>query len=157
MGKWDYYFHLPFEKAWGLESYHVVQKGIAFAEEVVFLAELVHENLVKKCMFFVMRTGITPQWEDPRNRDGGCFSFKIHFKHVYAIWRHLLFAVCGESLFLEKKHHALLNGITISPKKNFCIVKIWLANCSMQDPASIAAIHNLNITACLFKKHEPEF
>ena len=157
MGKWDYYFHLPFEKAWDLASYRVLHKQMAFAEEVLFVAELVHENLIKRCMFFVMRAGITPQWEDPKNRDGGCFSFKIQFKLVHSIWRDLLFAACGERLFLDKRHHALLTGITISPKKNFCIVKIWLCNCTLQDPESIAPIRNLTIAGCLFKKHEPEF
>ena len=46
-----------------------------------------------------------------------------------------------------------INGITISPKKNFCIVKIWLANCNYQNPAVIA--DNLGITSqgCLFKTH----
>ena len=33
-------------------------------------------------MLFVMRNGINPMWEDPKNKDGGCFSYKISNKNV---------------------------------------------------------------------------
>jgi hypothetical protein len=65
--------------------------------------------------------------------------------------------MCGETLCVDKKHNSLINGITISPKKNFCIIKIWLLNCSVQDPNIIISIPNLLKQGCLFKKHEPEF
>jgi hypothetical protein len=50
-----------------------------------------------------------------------------------------------------------INGITISPKRNFCIIKIWLSDCSMQNPSSIVPLDNLTKLGCLFKKHQPEF
>jgi hypothetical protein len=65
--------------------------------------------------------------------------------------------MCGETLFKNVANHEYVNGITISPKKNFCIVKIWLENCIMQDPESLIEVPNLSIQGCLFKKHEPEF
>jgi Eukaryotic initiation factor 4E len=155
--QWDYYYHLSDEKSWDLESYKIISKNISNAEEVLFISELLHENLLKKCMFFLMRSGITPQWEDPKNRNGGCFSFKIQFKYIFDVWRHLFYATTGETLFIQKKNHDLLNGITISPKKNFCIIKLWFSNCSLQDPSILIQILNLPLVGCLFKKHEPEF
>ena len=108
-------------------------------------------------MLFLMRSGITPLWEDPKNRLGGCFSFKVINKQVYDIWKKLFYSICGESLCIKKEHNHLINGITISPKKHFCIIKIWFSNCELQNPNIFIDINNLQKQGCLFKKHEPEF
>ena len=157
IGKWDLYYHLPHDKNWDLNSYKKIMEDIDSVEKVIAIHETVHENIVKNCMLFIMRTGITPMWEDPLNRTGGCFSFKVINKQVYAVWESLFYALCGETLCVDKKHNSLINGITISPKKNFCIIKIWLKNCTVQDPNIIISIPNLLKQGCLFKKHEPEF
>jgi hypothetical protein len=65
--------------------------------------------------------------------------------------------LCGESLCVEPELNKHINGITISPKKNFCIVKIWLDTTAYQDPTFVKQINNLPIQGCLFKRHEPEF
>jgi hypothetical protein len=96
-------------------------------------------------------------WEDARNRNGGCFSYKVINKQVFEVWRNLFYMLCGENLCTESELNRHINGITISPKKNFCIIKIWLENCSVQDPGIIIPIQNLSKQGCLFKKHAPEF
>ena len=51
-----------------------------------------------------------------------------------------------------------VSGITISPKKNFCIVKIWMSNCSHHNPDVITSeIKDIGANGCLFKKHVPEY
>ena len=117
----------------------------------------IDEKIVKNCMLFVMRNGITPMWEDKHNRQGGCFSYKVSNRFVPDVWKQLFFLLCGESLCIKKEDNQYVNGITISPKKNFCIIKIWLADSHIQDPDTITHINNLNKTGCLFKKHAPEF
>ena len=62
----------------------------------------------------------------------------------------------GNSL-TNKNIEPIVNGITISPKKNFCIIKIWLSNCDNQNPDVINQIDGLSSYGCLFKKHNPEF
>ena len=156
-GKWDLYYHLPNDKNWDLSSYKIINKDISKICELISLNESVSEKIVKYCMLFVMRSGITPMWEDKRNRNGGCFSYKVLNKHVYDIWKMLFYALCGETLCKDVKYAHMLNGITISPKKNFCIVKIWLSDCKLQDPSQIIDIPNLSTQGCLFKKHAPEF
>jgi len=157
LGKWNLFYHLPQDKNWDLSSYKLIMGDIASAEQLVALVENLPVNIIKFCMLFVMRKGITPMWEDPKNRNGGCFSFKVINKHVVDVWKSLFYALCGETLCSNPKYNSLLNGITISPKKNFCIVKIWIANCSVQDPEIIIPIPNLQKQGCLFRKHEPEF
>lgn len=156
-GKWDLYYHLPYDKNWDLSSYSTIMKSIHNAEQVIALNNHIPQNVVKNCMLFVMRTGITPMWEDPKNRDGGCFSYKVINKQVHDIWKTLFLHVCGESLCKNQNHSKHINGITISPKKNFCIIKIWLDVSTLQDPNMIVDIPNLSREGCLFKKHEPEF
>ena len=157
LGKWNMYYHLPHNKNWELSSYTSIMNSIDTAEKVILLNDSLHENVVKNCMLFVMRNGITPMWEDPRNRNGGCFSYKVINKCVPEVWKHLFYLLCGESLCVNEQNNKHVNGITISPKKNFCIIKIWLDVSTLQDPNEIIQISNLSKQGCLFKKHEPEF
>jgi translation initiation factor 4E len=156
-GKWNLYYHLPNDKNWDLSSYKPIMEEIDTVEKLIALNENIPENIVKHCMLFVMRSGITPMWEDSENRNGGCFSFKVANKQVHTVWKTLFYALCGETLSNEAKYSAYFNGITISPKKNFCIVKVWLKNCLVQDPNILIPIPNLSKQGCLFKKHAPEF
>lgn len=156
-GKWNLYYHLPQDKNWDVSSYSIIMSNIDTAEKVISLNESVHDNVIKNCMLFVMREGITPMWEDPRNRDGGCFSYKISNKYVPEVWKQLFYLIVGETLCNDTALSKHLNGITVSPKKNFCIIKIWLDVANLQDPSIIANISNLQKMGCLFKKHEPEF
>ncbi len=154
---WNLYYHLPQCKLWDLDSYKPIMKNIKTAVDVIALNEKIEPKLIKYCMLFLMKDGITPMWEDKKNRNGGCFSFKVPNKQVIDVWKSLFYAVCGESLCVNKAHNELVNGITISPKKGFCIIKIWLLDCTLQDPDTIIDIPNLSKQGCLFKKHEPEF
>jgi len=155
--KWNLYYHLPHDKKWDITSYKLIIGTIDNAQKLIAINETLPENVIKNCMLFVMREGITPMWEDPKNRNGGCFSFKVPNKQVQLVWRFLFYSICGETLCIEKKHNQFINGITVSPKRNFCILKIWLSDCSLQDPNILIDIVNLSKTGCLFKKHEPEF
>ena len=156
-GKWNLYYHLPQDNNWSLSSYTVLMDSIDTLESIVSLNKKIHENVIKNCMLFVMRKGITPMWEDQQNRHGGCFSYKVTNKHVPEVWKTLFCLMCGESLTVKDEHSKFINGITISPKKNFCIIKIWLKTSDLQDPNIIVNINNLSKQGCLFKKHEPEF
>ena len=58
---------------------------------------------------------------------------------------------------MNAKHEQHINGITISPKKKFVVIKIWLDVCKLQDPNVIRDIPHLSKDGCLFKKHAPKF
>jgi len=155
--KWNLYYHLPDDKNWDVSSYTTILGDIQFAEEVLAINKMIPEPVIMRCMLFLMRKGIAPMWEDPKNRTGGCFSYRILNKQVADVWRTLMLLTCGETLTTNQSLSKHINGITISPKKNFCIVKIWLDTTAYQDPTFIKQITNLPVQGCLFKKHEPEF
>ena len=73
-----------------------------------------------------MKDNVFPNWEDPENRNGGCLSFKISSDKIINEWNHLLFCFLND-MILSKDNH-FINGISISPKKEFNIIKIWINN-----------------------------
>lgn len=154
---WSIYYHLPNDKKWDSISYKLIMEDIDNTDKIIGINEMLPEEVVKICMLFVMRRGIAPLWEDPQNRSGGSFSYKIPNKNVYLVWRHLFYALGGETLCINKEHQSLINGISVSPKKNFCIIKIWLKNISVQDPNIIIDIPNLDKKGCIFTAFQPEF
>lgn len=157
LNRWNFYYHLANDKEWTLQSYHAIFLGIHDVNTCLGLAKAMSEEMVQNNMLFLMREGITPMWEDPKNRKGGCFSYKIPNEHVHAVWISVMFALFGESITVDAKKMKYVNGITISPKKKFCILKIWMADCTHQDCSMIIPIADLPSEGCLFKQHEAEF
>jgi hypothetical protein len=153
---WTLWCHLPHDTDWSLKSYIKIY-DFDTVEQAVSVTEMLPPKLVINCMLFLMRDGITPIWEDARNRNGGCFSYKVSNKDVPDCWRQLSYVLVGNSISPNKTLLPVVNGITISPKKNFCIVKIWLANCKFQNAAVINEVVGINPHGCLFKKHTPEY
>lgn len=148
--------HLPHDTNWDIQSYTKIYE-FTNVEETVAITETVPETLVKNCMLFVMRKNIMPLWEDPKNRSGGYFSYKISNKIVYEVWCKLVYILVGESLSEDSKFLSCVTGISISPKKNFCIIKIWLSNCQYQNPEIINyVIKGFSSQGCLFTKISPE-
>ena len=122
---WTLWAHLPHNTDWSIDSYIKIHTFDSF-EAAIMLCEVISEKMVQNCMLFLMRDGILPTWEDTSNKSGGCFSYKIADKNVYKSWKSIFYAMVGESTTDNKE--VTLNGITISPKKNFCIIKIWIKN-----------------------------
>jgi hypothetical protein len=155
--KWNLWAHLPHDTDWSPKSYKEIYK-FTTVENTIAISETLPEILVKNCMLFIMKDGVMPIWEDPSNRDGGCFSYKISNKNVYEVWRDLTYALVGESLSSNNTFVNSVTGITISPKKNFCVIKIWLNNCEFQNPAIVTPeLKGISPQGCLFKKHVPEY
>ena len=155
--KWNLWAHLPQDQDWSAKGYKNIHQ-FTTVEETIAVTETLPDTLVKNCMLFIMRDGILPMWEDVKNRNGGCFSYKVLNKHVNEVWRDLTYVLVGDSVSNNLPFVNSVTGITISPKKNFCIVKIWMTNCEYQNPSIITSdINNIDAKGCLFKKHTPEF
>ena len=155
-GKWNMYFHLPMDKdnRWTLDSYQEIMFQITEAEQVIAVVCGLKENVIKYGLLFVMRSHISPIWEDPKNRGMGAFSYKVSNRSVCDVWRNLCYAMCGESLCVQSADSRHVNGISISPKKGFCCIKIWMDTLEFQDPSIFVEIPGLNRAGCLFRKHD---
>jgi len=156
-GNWTLWAHLPHNTDWSLNSYIKI-KTFTSVEETIAVTETLPAILVENCMLFLMREGIKPIWEDPKNRNGGCFSYKVSNKSVHKVWKELSYVVVGGTVSKQTSYVNSVTGITISPKKNFCILKIWMADCSNQNPAVVTSdLKGITSQGCLFKKHLPEY
>ena len=155
--EWTLWAHLPHDTDWSIKSYRNVHT-VSTVEATIALMESLPEVLVANCMLFIMKKGIIPVWEDKHNRTGGCFSYKIPNKTVYSIWKDLAYMLAGNVISKNKAFVDTVNGITISPKKSFCIIKIWMSTCEFQNPELVSnEINGLATMGCIFKKHIPEY
>ena len=73
---------------------------------------------------FLMKNNIPPLWEDINNINGGVITYKITKKNADNIWRDLTMGLIGNTLTENQNNY--INGISISPKINNCIIKIWV-------------------------------
>ena len=154
---WTLWAHLPHNTDWSIKSYIPISTFTTI-EETLGVTETLPSILVENCMLFMMKEGIKPTWEDPRNRNGGCFSYKVSNKNVCKVWKDLTYVVAGSSISTNINFVTCVTGITISPKKNFCIIKIWMTDCNNQNPAIVTSdVKGLVAQGCLFKKHTPEY
>lgn len=153
---WSFYLHLHDTKEWNFESYIKILK-FDNVENAILLNDEINYDLIKKSMMFLMKNNIKPMWEDELNKNGGCFSYKVSNKDIEQVWKEVYFNLLGNSITKNSSHYEKINGITLSPKKKFCILKIWMNDCTLKDPEIFIDIDNLFNDGCLFKKHNPEF
>ena len=154
---WNFWIHLPHETDWTIKSYKNICK-VNTLHETVALIENLSESLVCNCMLFMMRREILPMWEDENNIAGGSVSYKINNKNVYHIWKKLSYALIGEVLGATPEIQQKINGLSISPKKNFCIIKIWFSSCdeTLQNTQQSISIEDVNTLTTLFKPFKVE-
>ena len=137
---------------WSINSYINIAT-VNSIEKMVELMQCLKENLVKNCMLFFMKEGVKPMWEDPKNVDGGCFSMKINNKVVNNTWKNICYSTLGNSISTNHKFLSTINGITISPKKTFCIIKLWTSTCEYVDASVFNKQLDFLDEGILFKKH----
>lgn len=150
--KWTLWAHLPHDTDWSIKSYEKIMTFDTL-EQLVSLNDIIPETLVKKCMLFIMKDNIMPVWEDKNNINGGCFSFKVNCKLIQSTWKNLGYALVCNIMTNNSKLSKNINGITVSPKKAFCIIKIWMRNCDEQTTVNFNAIDGFNYNGCIFKRH----
>ena len=150
---WSFYFHDPHDHNWDLKSYTFI-KNISTVNDFIEIL-YVFKQLLNNGMFFIMREHITPRWEDDNNITGGCFSFKIgkHILHDKIL--EICSQILGETLGKTDKLSMNINGISISPKRNYYIVRIWIKD------KKFASFNNYNIkvpkfSTLMYKNHAEE-
>lgn len=123
---WCLYFHDPYDMNWEYNSY----KFITTISSVENFIEI-YKNFIdlwSRGMFFIMREHIMPRWEDDNNKNGGCFSFKINKNEIIDKFFEVSSQILGETLGKNDIISSNINGISICPKKNYHIIRIWIKN-----------------------------
>lgn len=124
--KWTLWFHSINEKDWSIKSYQKILE-INNLFDLNILINTVESNHLQNGMFFVMKDDILPIWEYPDNREGYSLSYKIPGSFLKDNWNLILLKMFNEDIFNNEDKSNLVNGLSISPKKEFNIIKIWFA------------------------------
>ncbi len=147
---WTLYFHDPYNVDWNINSFKLIN-NISKIEDFIILYKC-YKSVISKGMFFIMREYIQPIWEDEYNIKGGCFSYKIYKPNLEETFFDVCALLLGETLGKTNEISKNINGISISPKKNYFIIRIWISNNSLANKEN----YNINIpkfTTVLYKKH----
>ena len=149
--EWILWYHSISDSNWEKESYSKLC-NIKNLYDYKVIEETFKQNHYQNGMFFLMKKEIFPNWEDPNNRLGGCLSFKVPSTNIIDEWS-LLLLKCIKGIILNKSNDNI-NGISISPKKEFNIIKIWFR----EEPLNIESIlikigDSINIDNSIYKKH----
>ena len=124
---WVLWYHSINDKSWTKSSYKKIYT-INNLYELYGLHDVVQKFHLQNGMFFLMREDVFPTWEDPDNREGCCVSYKVPGKVLQEEWVNIVNRVVTEDILVDTKSWSLVNGVSIAPKKEFNIVKIWLRN-----------------------------
>ena len=129
--KFTLYFHDPLSYNWTIKSYINIT-DIINIEDYWKINNLL-EKYLHLGMFFLMRDKISPLWNETNNNYS--ISMKVLKNESLWYWNYLNSLLLSENfLNTENKNDwNTLNGISISPKKNFCIIKIWLTKILDED------------------------
>ncbi len=123
--KWYLWFHSLTNTSWNKQSYKKLFE-LSNLYDLKILNDILLKNHLQNGIFFIMRENIFPTWEDPENRNGSCISYKIPGDELYENWSLIINRVLTEDILINKDKFNEINGLSISPKKEFNILKIWL-------------------------------
>ena len=122
---WCLWYHSINDKKWTKSSYKNLYT-LRNLYDLKSINDIIKKIHLQNSMFFIMREDIFPTWEDPDNREGCCVSFKIPSSTLKEQWTFIVNRILIEDILNDKTKTDYINGISIAPKKEFNIVKLWL-------------------------------
>ena len=148
------WFHHVNDNNWSEESYIKLM-------EICSLKDLweIRNSLpnVTSGMFFLMRDTISPRWEDINNIDGGYWTFRVMKKDSSEVWYNLMSALVGNTLTKDSANYQEINGISISPKINNAIIKIWNNDATKHSSAILAgSVPGIVPEEAHYRKHQEQ-
>ena len=147
--RWVLWFHDPLDNNWNLDSYKNIET-ISTIQEFWLIYSNLDNTLIENSMLFLMKENINPLWEDENNIKGGCWSLKVPKGNIGKLWEKISISLCSE--YISNNNDIKINRISISPKKNFCIIKIWI-NENNNDIKNLNKIDNISFDGIIYKAH----
>ena len=151
-GSWSVYFHEPEEKAMTSDSYKRLQT-VSSWEALGSLLREIGANRITNGLLRAMKGDFSPLWENNANIRGGSYCLKVSRRNSLEVFQRYL-AAAALGLCAKDSTNEIV-GVTISPKKGFCIIKIWNLNAKAHcSPADIKLLHEeIKESEILYRKH----
>ena len=148
---WNIWYHSIKDNNWGNESYKKIFE-INNLYDLFFFCDSINNNHLFNSMIFVMRDGIFPTWEDKNNKNGCLLCYKIKSDNILKEYNNIIKSLVCENIHKNSENYDLINGISISPKKEFNILKIWIRDKS-NDKILNYSTDFINSENMLYKKN----
>ena len=138
-GSWTAYFHEPEDSLWTAASYKLLQKCTSWEALGAVLREL-GPHKTTNGLLRIMKEDISPLWENKANIRGGSYCLKVPRRSAIEVFTRYLAAAARGCCAKEAANEIV--GVTISPKKGFCIIKIWNLNAKAYGkPSDLEILH----------------
>jgi hypothetical protein len=116
---WNLWYHPVDSDEWNLVSYSKILTIDTISEYWMMINTI--ENW--HCgLFFLMKDGYVPLWEDEKLRNGGGLCFKYNLNQLKKYW------IIYTTLCVLNKFNANVIGVSLSPKSKFFTTRIWTLN-----------------------------
>jgi hypothetical protein len=126
-GSWTLYFHSPDETKWTLNTF-ISLGAMKTWRDFWMVMDGLQMDYLSNGMFFMMRDPSPPLWESHHHIRGGCYSFRCQSTDAPDIYVNHIIAVMLNHLTDPANQ---INGLSISPKRGFNIIKAWNSNAAV--------------------------
>lgn len=129
--EWSVFFHDYENTNWSHESYEMLVVLRTIPQFWTFL-EIIR-NKLQAGMFFVMKDDHFPRWDADIEGDSRYhfMSVKVIKAKVESCAEYILTRLLAEQLY--PPNPSAVRGVSISPKKHFCIFKVWLVTDNIEE------------------------
>ena len=131
---WILWYHDPENHDYSLNGY-VRIADLTTPQQFWSVVDSIPKDAWECGMFFFMKAGYKPLWETPENEGGGSWSKKVDISNIQTVFIDLMVHCVTNELLVKQKE--TLTGITVSPKGQFSIVKIWNTTTSVHERSCI--------------------
>jgi hypothetical protein len=147
--RWTLWYHDITEESWELSSYKKIY-NINTLEDYFLLHNTI--PTFTSGMFLLMKGDVSPRREDDVHRNGGFWTFKIPKKNANQIWDEVVGRAIGNTITANLTDVEDIVGLSISPKINNCIIKIWNQDKMKSNPRILVNnIRGLNLDQALYR------
>jgi len=127
---WVLWYHDPENKDYSIKGYIKVA-DFTTLHQFWSVIDTIPKEAWECGMYFFMRKGLTPLWEAPEHNNGGAWSKKIDAVQAHTSFVDLMVHCITNELLIDRKE--TLAGISISPKGQFHIIKLWNTTTTVSD------------------------
>jgi hypothetical protein len=146
-GPWTLYFHSPQETKWTLNTF-VSLGSMKTWYQFWSIVEALQSESFSDGMFFLMRDPSPPLWESHHHIRGGCYSFRCQKKDAAEVY---ITYVIASMLNVVSSPENRINGLSISPKRGFNIIKVWNADAQkFSQPSNLHAVSNIRESEIIY-------
>lgn len=119
---WVLWYHDTKESDWTINGYEKLFEFDTVEDFWILYNSLVD---ITSNMYYLMRKGYPPIWDDPKNKEGSGWTFKVDKRNLTKFWEDMSCFCVGETICSQSEN---IIGLSISPKIRFATVRVWTSD-----------------------------